>query len=151
VRRTLVSLCWALAMLVAACSSPSRLTRPDPEARTVADAFARAWIEDGLDGVKPYLSSRIAEDSIERDHDFFVAHKFVTIGRAQFDDQVGWLSSPGYVVAALGLEGQRNVDEAYLIHWTIGIVLVREDESWKVAGYEYTAGPPVESVDDSRR
>jgi len=50
-----------------------------------------------------------------------------------------------------GLEGQRNVDEAYLIHWTIGIVLVREDESWKVAGYEYTAGPPVESVDDSRR
>jgi hypothetical protein len=78
---------------------------------------------------------------LHRDHDFFVVHRFVIVGRAQFDERVGLLSGPGYKVAALGLEGQRNVDEADLIHWTIGIELVREDDSWKVAGVEYTAGP----------
>ena len=133
-----------LAMLMLACASPSRLSAPDSQAKAVADAFARAWIEDGLDGVKPYLSSSgPAEEFIERDHDFFVAHRFVIVGRARFEERVGWLSGPGYEVAALGLEGQRNVDEADLIHWTIGIELVREDDSWKVAGVEYTAGPPV--------
>jgi hypothetical protein len=118
----------------------------------VVEAFARAWIEDGLDAVKPYLSSSLSAEgkSIESDHDFFVAHRFVIVGRAQFDERVGWLSGPGYEVAALGLEGQRNVDGADLIHWTIGIALVQEDGSWKVAGYEYTAGPPAESVDTGR-
>jgi len=117
VRRNVVSLCLALAMLMPACASASRLTRPDAEAWTVADAFARGWIEDGLDGVKPYLaSSGPADEFIERDHDFFVAHRFVIIGRARFDERVRLLSGPGYEVAALGLEGQRNVDEADLIH-----------------------------------
>lgn len=128
-----------------------KIDPPHAEAWTVADAFARGWIEDGLDGVKPYLaSSGPADEFIERDHDFFVAHRFVIIGRARFDERVRLLSGPGYEVAALGLEGQRNVDEADLIHWTIGIELVREDDSWKVAGADYTAGPPAESVDTSR-
>ena len=43
----------------------------------------------------------------------------------------------------LGLEGQRNVDDADLIEWTIGIELIRENDSWKVAGADYTAGPPA--------
>jgi hypothetical protein len=135
VRRTVVSFCWVLAVLMPACASPSRLSAPDPQAQAVADAFARAWIEDGLDGVKPYLSSSgPAGEFIERDHEFFVTHKFVIIGRARFDERVGFLSGPGYEVAAIGLEGQRNLDDADLIEWTIGIELIRENDSWKVAG-----------------
>jgi hypothetical protein len=55
------------------------------------------------------------------------------------------LSGPGYKVPAQGLEGIRDLEDAVLIEGTIGVELVEEDGSWKVIGYDYTAGPTIET------
>lgn len=125
----------------------------DPPRRRSADCCRRLCT--GLDRRragwgKPYLSSSgPADEFIERDHDFFVAHRFVIIGRARFDERVG-----SQVPDTRSPRSASRVNETStrrdLIHWTIGIELVREDDSWKVAGADYTAGPPAESVDRSR-
>ena len=140
-----VALLGALAIIEPACSSVERLSSADPEAQVVAEAVARAWIDGRGDEVRQYIS-RVGPGyaGIERDHDFFVAHEFVIVGPARFEEKVGLLSGPGYSIPVLGLDGRRNVEDAELIHWTIGVELVREDDSWKVVGLDYTAGSPVE-------
>jgi hypothetical protein len=135
-----------LSSSVLTSSGPELLDHDVPEAQEVAEAFAKATIETGWDEARAYLSSSgPMGEWVDRDHDFFVAHEFVITGRAQFDDRVGLLSGLGYKVPAQGLEGIRDLEDAVLIEWTIGVEVVEEDGSWKVIGYDYTAGPTIET------
>lgn len=135
-----------VALLMLSSSGYETLDHDVPEAQEVAEAFAKATIERGWDEARAYVSSSgPREEWVDQDHDFFVAHEFVITGHAQFVDKVGVLSGPGYQVPAQGLEGIRDLDDAVLIEWTIGVEFVEEDGSWKVIGYDYTAGPTIET------
>jgi hypothetical protein len=46
---------------------------------------------------------------------------------------------------AQGLEGIRDLEDAVLIEWTIGVELVEEGGSWKVFGFDYSAGPTIDT------
>ena len=106
----------------------------------------KATIERGWDGARAYVSSSgPPEEWVNQDHDFFVAHEFVITGHSQFVDKVGVLSGSGYQVPAQGLEGIRDLADAVLIEWTIGVEFVEEDGSWKVISYDYTADPTIET------
>ena len=133
-------------LMLSSSSGPKPLDHHVPEARDVAEAFATAMIETGWDEARGYLSSSGPdEEQVDLSHDFFVAHEFVIVGHAHFADEVGLLSGHGYQVPVQGLEGMRDLEDADLIEWTIGVELVEEGGSWKVFGFDYSAGPTIET------
>jgi hypothetical protein len=50
-----------------------------------------------------------------------------------------WSSS--WELWGTSVEGIRDLEDADLIEWTIGVELVEEGGSWKVFGFDYTAAP----------
>jgi hypothetical protein len=93
----------SIAVIPSCSSSNERALREDPEAREIAEAFAKAMIETGWDEARAYLSSSgPVEEHVDRSHDFFVSHEFVIAEHAQYSDKVGLLSGAGYRVPRPG-------------------------------------------------
>jgi hypothetical protein len=144
--RVLMALTLTLFLAPSCTSSGGHQALDGVEARGFAEEFARAWIEVGWAGVRHHVAAEgPGQDDIQREHEFFVAQEFRVAGRARYVDQVSFTDSPGFSIPLIGRRGDlSNPVDPTLREWTMELVLVEEDGSWRVAQYSYESGAPLE-------
>jgi hypothetical protein len=134
-----------LLFLTPLCTGSGEASLNQADAKAFAEDFADAWIEEGWEGVKQYVADEgPSRELIERGHDFFVAQEFSVVGPARYVEQVSFIDVPGYAIPIVGRRGDLSgpVDPT-LREWTMELVLVEEDGSWRVAQYGYESGEPL--------
>lgn len=119
----------------------------DPAAKTTAESFVRAWLSEDWEAALTYVAeSGPNRESLSADHEFFRTHDFRVVGPARFVKRIDTIGLPGYVIPLTGFQQVPSAGENGIrLKWLLAIALEADDDSWVVTGYEYTAGPPVDT------